>query len=533
MKKIGFLLQEQFGKLPEQAYTAADMERIRYYHDTHKEADDDAFTVDETTWNDLDMDAVFALLNATQSSVGEDYLYHFLHCMDLKGDDRFKNLTDYFCEQGEERLQTQISLHGLGKITTFSIAKIIDLADDLLPEKNAKHIIMDLCLLASIALIFVYPAFGVLLTLICLSVNIFSYFKKKSEIAPYFTTFFYIKRMLGAAKEILKINHAAFHDDEAEIMEILKKSRRFARNTFFLAGGTQFSSNIFDILFDYLRILFHLDIIKFNSMLGYLLENRAEIEALRAFLGRIDAAIACASTRKALPGLCRPDFTTQKMLHVQNAFHPLLNDPVRNSIEARHGILITGSNASGKSTFIKSIAICALLAQTIGLVPADSYRAARFRLLTSMALTDHIREGESYFIVEIRSLKRIVDQAKEDGAPVLCFVDEVLRGTNTVERIAASSQILSSLNRLNAICFAASHDIELTNILQNEFRNVHFEETVTDNDVEFNYRLTEGPSTTRNAIRLLKVIGFDDAVINRAEEAAQEFTRSNQWSVIS
>ena len=339
--------------------------------------------------------------------------------------------------------------------------------------------------------------------------------------------------MLVAAKEILKINENEMKAEEEEISSILKNSRSFARNTFFLAGGTQFSSNVFDIFLDYLRILFHLDIIKFNSMLGYLKTHREEIERLRAFLGKTDAAISCASSKTAIAELTRPQFTDDRTIQVKDAFHLLLSDPVKNSIKADGGILITGSNASGKSTFIKSVAICALLAQTIALVPAASYRAARFRLLTSMALKDDIREGESYFIVEIRSLKRIVDLAKEDGAPVLCFVDEVLRGTNTVERIAASSRVLSSLNRLNAITFAATHDIELTNILRNGFRNVHFEETVTDNDVEFNYQLKDGPSTTRNAIRLLHVIGFDDEVIDQAEEAAKEFTQSNHWSVIS
>ena len=138
MKNAELILRKQFGKLPEQTYTAADLERIRYYHDTHQEKDPGIFTVDEITWNDLDMDAIFGVLNATQSSVGEDYLYHLLHCMDLTGDERFAALTDYFLRNQEERFKTQAKLHGLGKITTFSIARIIDLADDLIPEKKYK-----------------------------------------------------------------------------------------------------------------------------------------------------------------------------------------------------------------------------------------------------------------------------------------------------------------------------------------------------------------------------------------------------------
>jgi DNA mismatch repair ATPase MutS len=79
-----------------------------------------------------------------------------------------------------------------------------------------------------------------------------------------------------------------------------------------------------------------------------------------------------------------------------------------------------------------------------------------------MSLRDDLQGGDSYYVVEIKALKRILTAAKEPGRPVLCFVDEVLRGTNTVERIAASTQILKSFDGRAVLCFAATHDIELT-----------------------------------------------------------------------
>ena len=94
------------------------------------------------------------------------------------------------------------------------------------------------------------------------------------------------------------------------------------------------------------------------------------------------------------------------------------------------------------------------------------------------SLEDDIVSGESYYIVEIKSLKRILDAAAHRKGTILCFVDEVLRGTNTVERIAASTQILRSLGHSGILCFAATHDIELTELLQGEFDNYHFEEDV-------------------------------------------------------
>lgn len=145
-----------------------------------------------------------------------------------------------------------------------------------------------------------------------------------------------------------------------------------------------------------------------------------------------------------------------------------------------------------------------------------------------MALRDDMESGESYYIVEIKALKRILDAAAGD-VPILCFVDEVLRGTNTIERIAASTQILKSLGRTGILCFAATHDIELTELLQDDFDNYHFEEDVAEGDVVFNYRLKEGKATTRNAIKLLELMGYDRDVIERATAQAEHFAESGVW----
>ena len=130
--------------------------------------------------------------------------------------------------------------------------------------------------------------------------------------------------------------------------------------------------------------------------------------------------------------------------------------------------------------------------------------------------------------MEIKALKRIIDASK-NGKPMLCFVDEVLRGTNTVERIAASSEILKSFTGSNVMCFAATHDIELTHILEKLYSNYHFEETIEDNDISFNYRLNSGRATTRNAIKLLKVIGYDNEIIEAAQQIADNFIKTGSW----
>lgn len=101
-------------------------------------------------------------------------------------------------------------------------------------------------------------------------------------------------------------------------------------------------------------------------------------------------------------------------------------------------------------------------------------------------------------MVEIKALKRILDLISDGNEiPVLCFVDEVLRGTNTVERIAASTEILRSMTLQNCICFAATHDIELTHLLEDVYCNYHFAEEIEDNDIFFSYKILDGRATTQ------------------------------------
>ena len=177
------------------------------------------------------------------------------------------------------------------------------------------------------------------------------------------------------------------------------------------------------------------------------------------------------------------------------------------------------------------MAINAILAQTLYTCTAGFYRAPFLKVMTSMALRDDIGGGDSYFIVEIKSLKRILDESKKEE-PLLCIIDEVLRGTNTIERIAASSRILSVLHKRWILPFAATHDIELSYILKDIYTNYHFEEEIEGNQVIFNYLLKEGMATTRNAIRLLDMLGYEKEVVKEASQAAADFERTGVWGKI-
>ena len=209
--------------------------------------------------------------------------------------------------------------------------------------------------------------------------------------------------------------------------------------------------------------------------------------------------------------------------------HPLISGCVSNDLDTASCVLLTGSNASGKSTFLRSVSLAAVMAQTIYTVNAEEYQAGIFRVATSMSISDDVLSGDSYYMAEIKSIKRIMAWA-EDEVRLLCAIDEVLRGTNTAERIAASAEILTRLSK-SSLCFAATHDLELATLLEGSFVNYHFTEEVDakEGDITFSYKLLPGMAQSRNAIRLLSLMGYDGEIVKRAEERCDRFIREGVW----
>lgn len=533
-KKAEFIrwLHENYGALPRQtAQTVEDTSRIAGYFKKHGKED---FWIDDITWNDLNMDAVFRQMNYAYSAAGEEYLYYLLRSPRQKVGElkRMEEHIRIFMENKESRIQYQIFFAEAGKTGKYSIYDYLDHLELLGERKNTTHYLGNLLLLASIVLMFASVPVGVTLLLTVICWNIITYFRVKGEIEPYIISFSYILRLLRSAKRMSKLPMEGFEEEFEELKNCLKRMNKFQAGSYIIMspGRMNASNNPIELLLDYIRMTFHLDLIKFNNMLAEVRKNKEIIDRLLSLSGYMEAVIAIGAYRASLSSYCLPELTEERTLRMENVYHPLIEHPVKNSIDTERGVLLTGSNASGKSTFLRTVAINAILAQTIHTCLADYYRGTLCRVLSSMALKDDLAGGDSYYIVEIKSLKRILNQAAEQGCQILCFVDEVLRGTNTVERIAASTQILKSLSKDNVICFAATHDIELTYLLEEKYNNFHFEEEIREDDVVFNYRLMEGRATTRNAIKLLRVMGYEENIILDAEGLAEHFLQSGVWT---
>lgn len=522
-------LYEDCGRLAQKEYAPERFARIGSYFLRHSSP----LQLDDITWNDLGMDEIFMRMNYTLSASGEEYLYYTLRTLQKEEGEllHLEEVVRFFGDHPDERVKVQLQMNKLGYTGKFSLYDYLDNLDYLGERSNRKSLIQDLLFIPLIALLWVNFSIGIMGLVMLMVYNITTYFKEKGEIDPYITSFAYIMRLLDVCDELEKIKLPVCGKEQERLRMHRKEMQAMRRNSFWVMdpGRGQASGNILEAILDYVRMVFHVDLLKFNSMLKHLRNHIEDVDALIGTAGYLETAIAIGIFRNSLTeGYCLPEFADRNGICMENGYHPLIAQPVKNGIHTEQGVLLTGSNASGKSTFLKTVAVNAVFAQTIHTCMADRFQSSLYQVYSSMALRDDLGAGESYYIVEIKALKRILDAAKE-GKRVLCFVDEVLRGTNTVERIAASTQILKSLRGENILCFAATHDIELTELLQKEYDNYHFSEEVRDGDVVFDYKLQSGKATTRNAIRLLELLGYDRKIIEKAYEQAEHFTDSGSW----
>jgi len=173
--------------------------------------------------------------------------------------------------------------------------------------------------------------------------------------------------------------------------------------------------------------------------------------------------------------------------------------------------LITGSNMSGKSTFLRTVGINLCLAYAGSVVNANYFKSNLFRLFTVIRVNDSLSAGISQFYAEVKRLKQLYDKIHLKGtAPLFFLVDEIYKGTNNKERLIGSRAFIRSLVGLGGLGIVSTHDLELTNLEKEvpDFKNYHFREEVNNGEMIFDYILHPGPCPTTNALKIMKLEGL-------------------------
>ena len=216
--------------------------------------------------------------------------------------------------------------------------------------------------------------------------------------------------------------------------------------------------------------------------------------------------------------VCMPEIQydyNDMALDMKDIYHPLL-DPdtvISNSAHIDDSLnVITGSNMSGKTTFLRTIAINMVLSFAGCPVCAASFSTPFMKIFTSMRVMDDVSGGISTFYAEILRIKGMAEYIRADNeVPALCLIDEIFKGTNSADRIVGASEALTKLSAGNSIVIVTTHDFELCELKNNdgkEVTNYHFEEYYENDVLKFDYKIKDGRCTTRNAMAILKMAGL-------------------------
>ena len=519
--------------------------RLDAIADSHRSraAGEGGAALDDRTWTDLHLDDIFAALDRTMSTLGQHALYHRLRSVPSgRHLEAFEALVTRMSEDAPARERAQLALGRLTDPRGYDLWWLTQ--RDVLPRRGW-HVVFPVLALATLGVIVALPFRPSLfpLLLVIVAAGMVVRHATDRRVLDVAATFRQLAPLIAAGQAL------AFLDGEtitpivgplradAPGLNRLKTLARWVSGDPFMLSVPPgpFAIMLTDLvsaLYAYLNFVFLLDTNGAYFGAGELRVRGAALLRVMAAAGDVDAAIAVASYRAARADWTRPHFLPPgAAATLTDVRHPLVDDAVPNSIvlPSGRGLLVTGSNMSGKSTFLRTVGVQAVLAQTVHTCLATGYAAPVLHVRSCIGRADDLLSGRSYYMVEVESLVELV-RAAADDTPHLMLLDELFRGTNAIERIAAGQAVLRELvtggGHTRHIVLAATHDGELVDLLPESFTPVHFGDTVTDEGMSFDYGLKPGPATSRNAIALLALNGAPARMVEDAVACATALDRA-------
>ncbi|MBU3088886.1 DNA mismatch repair protein MutS [Clostridium gasigenes] len=471
--------------------------------------------IDDQTASDLNIDDIFDSINICTSSAGEQMLYYILRTPKLNKEELISrnNILEFLSSNNDIRSELQVIVTGIGKqykgdiFNLFNTKKVVSKA-----AKLTFNILGSIGLISLVSIVFIGIK-GLLFILPLFLVYQFIHNKSSTEIEDEVTSIGYLGTLISSAKKLSKIKCEELSDELSELKTLLEPVKNIDKKTFFVADN-----DAADAVLEYIKIILLAKIRCYYSLVDTIKDNRESLIKIYSLVGKIDAYISIASYRERLDDYTYPNFIDRdKYLKLNDALHPLILDGVPNSIELnKRGIVLTGSNMSGKSTFMRTIGTNILLSQTIYTSLCSEYTGSFFRILSSLSIADDVTQGKSYYLGECNSLLTILNSIEEEISS-FCIIDEIFKGTNPLERIASSKEILRYIMDRNALAIVATHDLELAETCNNNYLCYYFCEDVDKTQgLTFDFKLKEGICHSGNALKLLDFLGYPKEIIDNA-----------------
>ncbi len=320
------------------------------------------------------------------------------------------------------------------------------------------------------------------------------------------------------------------HASARETLADVRKLRILKRVARWVSRDPAAVGEIVASVWEYLNLLLLLDANALLFSARHLRRSAPVLARVATWVGDVDVALTIASLRAEPRDWCVPDWTggPDGGTRVDGLWHPLIERPVPNDVSLRggRGLIVTGANMSGKSTYLRTVGVAMVLGRALNTCPATSWRGPGFRVRSLIGRSDDLSAGKSYYQVEAEGVVELLRRSREDP-PTLFLLDELLRGTNTIERLAAGEAVLRALleesgDGVRHTVVVATHDGELVSLLADCYEPWHFRESIGPEGLSFEYHRLPGPATTRTALALLEDSGAPAAMLDRARRRAAE-----------
>lgn len=486
-----------------------------YYEYGPKSLNENTFhDIDDQTAHDLNVDEVFKKISNCSSTPGEQMLYYILRTPKTNSAELIERNKIIEKFKNDENLRSTIQqiFSNLGKQRKGEIFNLFNTETVVNKSKVLLYNLIALSSVVALVWFIIDGADKIPIFIGIFAIYMFISLRTASEIEYELTSLQYLGDFIRASKELSKIDDPTLKDEIGKIKERVDLFSKIDKKTLFI-----YYQGALDIFIETINALFLTRIRSYYSIINIIKKNRQELMELYALVGKIEAYISVSSYRTKLKNYSLPNFTDNKnnLFKIENACHPLLEDGIPNSINLNNkGVILTGSNMSGKSTFMRTLALNMLLAQSIYTCLCDDYNASFFRVMSSLSISDDVLSGTSYYLEECNAVLRILNSLDEE-VPAFCIIDEIFKGTNPIERIATSKQILKYIMNRNALSIVATHDLELAETCNDKYLKYYFCEDVDENEgLIFDFKLKEGICNTGNAIKLLSYLGYPNEIIN-------------------
>lgn len=310
-------------------------------------------------------------------------------------------------------------------------------------------------------------------------------------------------------KEIIETNFES--QKLMEIKDIIKGSQAALKELYSIANNVSQCNN--GIAYIILNLLFLWDYKNAINLDNWKQKYSESVDIWFTALGELESLLSFSNLPRVCNNVSIPKYSERKnYIQTKDLGHPLINNDKRvcNDFLLDNNIyIISGSNMSGKTTFMRTVGINMVLAQSGSYVCASNMSFSNMNVITSMRIVDDLNEGISTFYAELKRIKMIIDKA-HSNVNTLFLIDEIFRGTNSVDRLKGAEGVLRELSTLGVSGMITTHDLEVCK-LENNYNNIincSFSENYVNNEIFFDYKLKQGKSKTTNAEYLLKKVGI-------------------------